>query len=147
MSGLYNTVFGMNAYSDVILATLGLKKEQCGRFRDCWVEKIDNDYRIVVHTRNGGGNREHFIEGEPGNDCSCPGCIITFKLPKHPLYLGDKDDEFDKTYADVYFKLPNEYRNELIAIASDEPVKTSDKWKLLFNSMDEEIIEKNGKKL
>jgi hypothetical protein len=31
--------------------------------------------------------------------CSCVACAMTHKLPEHPLYLGDEDDDFDCAYA------------------------------------------------
>jgi hypothetical protein len=135
---LYNMLFGMNEASDAILATLGLTKSDCGRFRNCWIEKINDKYRIVVYTRNGGGNREHYndetIEGE---DCGCTGCIIQYALPKNPLYLGDEDDDYDCTYASIYFSLPEDYKNELIAIACDEPIEPSEMWKKLLDQLKE----------
>ena len=50
---MYGLVFGTNPQADAILATLGLRRADCGRFRDCFVA----DGRIAVYTRNGGGNR------------------------------------------------------------------------------------------
>lgn len=133
---LYNMVFSKNSASKIILATLGLTEEDFKRFRDCWVEKHEDSYRIVVHTRLGGGNREHFSDNEvAGEFCTCGGCNITYRLHTHPLYLGDKDDDFDCTYADIYYKLPEDYKEELIAIASDIPIVAGDRWKALFESM------------
>ena len=46
-------LFGMNPLSSVILATLGLRTADVGRFRDCFICNGE----IAVYTRNGGGNR------------------------------------------------------------------------------------------
>ena len=89
---LYNTLFGMNPLSDVILATLGLTRGDTGRFRDCFVA----DGKIAVYTRNGGGNREEY---QPVIDA----------LAEHPCYLFDQDDDFDSTYATIYFSFPEQY--------------------------------------
>lgn len=106
---MYNMIFGVNPNSDVILACLGLRKQDVGRFRDAFVANGE----IAVYTRNGGSNRECCgDECDTGNKCY--GCIITKVLPKHPHYLRDKDDDFDDTYATIYFSIPPEFR-ELLA--------------------------------
>jgi len=172
---MYNIIFGMNETADVILATLGLTREDMARFRDCFV----SEGKIAVYTRNGGGNRdcshedgngtEHCVhaihvetvdesrEATPEEiaqhpewkllnifhgskrciltgqqvqetqytclhpnsaDCACPGCTITYRLPKHPHYLSDRDDDFDCTYATIYFSFPEEYADDLKALES-----------------------------
>lgn len=57
--GLYNLVFGVNPMADIILATLGLTREDVGRFRDAFVA----DGKIAIYTRNGGANRECWCAG------------------------------------------------------------------------------------
>ena len=106
---MYNLLFGQNEHSELILAMLHLTKEDVGRFRDVFI----NNGEIAIYTRNGGGNREHwdFSPGaSAGEECHCPGCIITYRLPKHPNYLRDKDDNFDFTYATIYFSIPEPMR-------------------------------------
>ena len=127
---LYGLVFGKNPSSDDILAALG--NPDVGRFRDAWVEKAeDGSLRIAVYTRNGGGNREHwdftYPDATEGETCGCPGCIIQYHLPKHPLYLFDQDDDFDCTYATIYFRLPDGAES-LADDALDEPLNTDDRW-------------------
>jgi hypothetical protein len=101
---MYNLMFGENAASDFLLALLDLTRADVGRFRDAYV--TDDGKEIAVYTRNGGGNREHWGDEEAEPDCSCAGCIIEVRLPKHPLYLRDEDDDFDSTYATVFFRVP-----------------------------------------
>jgi len=183
----YNMVFGQNPISDAILATLGLTRADCGRFRDCFIA----DGKIAVYTRNGGGNRgcwhtaqdwyaseecknesriaevderveatkeeaeQHpewtalnvFIGAkrvygtgrkiqqvqyrclEPDSaECACPGCIIDYRLPQHPCYIYDEDDDFDSTYATVYFRFPEEYAEELRKLDSGESFDPSRRW-------------------
>ena len=132
---LYNMLFGKNPLSGILLSMLDLTEDETGRFKDCFIE---ND-KIVVHTRNGGGNRECWEQNE--EDCRCPGCIIEVHLPKHPNYLYDEDDDFDCTYANIYFSVPEEHQDnfKLIkeALAGTPPPK--DKWKMLLNSLKQKM--------
>ena len=59
--GLYNMIFGTNPMSELILATLGLRVSDTGRFRDCFVCNGE----IAVYTRNGGGNRRCWHADDP----------------------------------------------------------------------------------
>ena len=97
----YNMVHGSNPTGGAILAALGLKKSDVGRFRDCFV----SEGKIAVYTRNGGGNRAEY-EDVFGN------------LRKHPHYLTDEDDDFDSTYATIYFSFPIEFEDELKSLES-----------------------------
>ena len=107
----YSMVFGRNIHADAILATLGLRRQDTGRFRDCFVAKG----KIAVYTRNGGGNREDYED--------------VFKaLSNHPCYLNDEDDEFDCTYATIYFSFPEEYKEELAALDSGKEFNPSQRW-------------------
>lgn len=136
---LYNMLFGANPAGPAILATLGLKPNEVGRYRDCYVEKTElGTYQIVLHTRNGGGNRECWDRSPQSEQCACPGCVIEYRLPKHPLYLGDADDDFDCTYADIRFALPDDYAPELKALADQQEfVAPSEKWQALFAAFEE----------
>lgn len=117
--GMYNAVHGWHHDAAMLLKMLDIdqpnKKWTCGRFRDAWLNVGGTE--ICIFTRNGGGNRQCW-QKEPelacsarpgGEDCNCPGCIITRHLPKHPHYLRDEDDPFDSTYAYIYFSVPDEY--------------------------------------
>lgn len=184
---MYNLLFGNNPMSEIILATLGLRTSDVGRFRDCF---IDED-RIAVYTRNGGGNRNCWHEDgnwyaskeckheerteivdetveatsdeaaahpewiplnifcgnkrtyktgnkvpekqyrclEPSSiECSCPGCTIQYRLRKHPLYITDRDDDFDSTYATIYFKFPSEFADDLKKLATGEKFDPDKRW-------------------
>ncbi len=81
-----------------ILEALKLSPPDFGRYRDSYFrdEKDDNgDTRrvMVIHTRCGGGNRESY--GSVFDD-----------MATHPLFLYDRDCDFDCTYADIVFKVP-----------------------------------------
>jgi len=108
---MYNLVFGQNSAADAILATLGLTRSDCGRFRDCVVTKGN----IAVYTRNGGGNRQDYQD-------------VFDALRKHACYLYDGDDEFDSTYATIYFRFPDEFADELKKFDSGEKFDPSARW-------------------
>src|SRR5690348_7711199 len=94
--GLYNLVFDVDPAVTLVLTFLGATPSDFGRFRDAWIDRMpDESLRLVVYTRNGGANREEHM---PKN------------LAKHPLYLGDQDDKFDETYASIYFRMPENWR-------------------------------------
>lgn len=102
---MFNIMFGANpSLEAAVKNAIG----NVGRYRSAWIEKgKDGTPVLAVYTRNGGGNREHYDDAtEPGPECECTGCIITHKLPAHALYIGDRDDDFDRTYCTVYFRLP-----------------------------------------
>ena len=84
---------------------LHLQAGDVGRFRDAFISNGE----IAIYTRNGGGNRDCW-DDEKKEDCRCPGCIIGNILPKHPNYLRDEDDDFDSTYATIYFSIPDEVK-------------------------------------
>jgi len=102
---------------------LELSLADVGRFRDAYLN--EDGTKIVVYTRNGGGNREHYDdECEAGENCNCTGCIITYQLPKHPNYICDYDDDFDCTYAYVEFSVPEKYKEMAKGLATGEKPKT-----------------------
>lgn len=119
MSGLYNVLFGENAsQKDFLFKLLDKTPADFGRYRDIYV----TDEHIVVHTRNGGGNREDY-EG------------VFMEMEDHPLYSHDEDDDFDCTYANIYFKHPTEFSDVLKEMATST-ITPSDKWRMLFDSLD-----------
>lgn len=105
---MYNMVFGQNGLSGAILATLGLTAGDCGRFRDCFI----SEGKIAVYTRNGGNNREDYMPD----------------FSSHPHYLHDEDDDFDCTYATIYFKFPDEFAEQLKKLDSGEKFDPDARW-------------------
>lgn len=95
---MYNVIFGENKLKDILFKILNKKESDFGRFRDIY---IDEEKKCIgVYTRNGGGNRKDYEE-------------VFEEMKKHPLYLYNEDDDFDCTYATIYFKLPEEYKELL----------------------------------
>ncbi len=117
---LYNMVFGMNPDSDKLLEILGKAREDFGRFRNVYME----DGCIVVHTRNGGGNREDYED-------------VFDEMSEHPWYSHDADDDFDCTYANIYFKLPEDEKLLTILRGLNEGANPGKQWAELFSVLDE----------
>ena len=136
--GMYNMIFGSrNELGDALAKVLGFTGAQdLGRFRDCWVEEVDGEPVIAFHTRNGGGNRECWEDGE--KDCKCVGCLQSGILPNHPLYIRDEDNDFDCTYCTTWFRVPDEAKEKMAAIAVERPDITGN-WMALFSALESAI--------
>ena len=76
-----------------------------GRFRDIYLN--EDGTRIILYTRNGGGNREAYE-------------YVFELLRSHPNYISDYDDDFDCTYAYIDFSVPKEYGDDLRKLATGE---------------------------
>jgi hypothetical protein len=138
---LYNMLFGVNQAAPVLLAALGLSVSDVPRFRDAYVAGD----RIVIHTRTGGGNRDYYENAETcranypeyfkgENDPSGP---WNDDLRANPHYDQDADDDFDSTYADFFFRFPDEYAADLQAYAAANPAITpSEKWQALLAALE-----------
>ena len=93
-----------------------------GRFRDIYLN--EDGTKILLYTRNGGGNREEYR--------------YVFEILKtHPNYLADNDDDFDCTYVTIEFSVPKEYQEDLKKLANGQkPETVSDKFHRLFADLD-----------
>lgn len=88
----YNMLFGMNAQADLLLAVIGLKKNDIERFRDVHIE--DDGKTIAVYTRTGGGNRADYPN---------------LTMRKLATWQGSEDDDFDCTYCTDRFAVPEKF--------------------------------------
>lgn len=125
---LYNSLFGVNPFTPILLGVLNTRVEQIPRFRDVFVE---ND-EIIIYTRTGGGNRDEYDRPD------CPG-PSNADLRNIPGYLRDEDDSFDSTFAYFHYAVPKNVRLMLAQIAKatkDRPTP-SDAWKRLKADLDE----------
>lgn len=114
---MYNMLFGMNPDSDRLLALLGKTSGDFGRFRNVY---MDAGY-IVVHTRNGGGNRDDYE-------------AVFAEMALHPWYSHDEDDDYDCTYANIYFKVPEDEQVMVALRGFDAGKNPSEQWtELLAN--------------
>lgn len=116
---LYNMLFGENFdHSQFLLELLGKTKGDFGRYRDAYV----TDTHIVIHTRNGGGNRDDYE-------------YVFDEMSEHPLYDYDNDDDFDCTYANIYFKHPEDTKEVLKEMAMGT-ITPAEKWEMLFKALE-----------
>lgn len=95
---LCNMLFGMNPQADLLLAVIGLKKNDVEIFRD--VSASEGWTKTRVYTRTAGGNREHFPN---------------LTMRNLPSWQQSVDDEFDSTYCMDTFKLPAEFAEDVKA--------------------------------
>ncbi len=118
---MYNLIHGVNPLSNALLSLLDLDRARVGRFRDTFLEKAeDGSLMIAIYTRNGGGNRSDYRH-------------VFDELRAHPLYLHDADDDFDRTYATIWFKAPEEARGMLERIVRlGEEKAPAEKWRDFF---------------
>lgn len=93
---MYNLLFGMNPLADLLLAVIGLKRNDIERFRD--VHKSDDGATIYVRTRTGGGNRDDY-----------PNEVMRAR----PEFAGSEDDDYDNTYALDTFNVPEQWRQDV----------------------------------
>jgi hypothetical protein len=143
---LYNMLFGVNENTPLLAKVLDIDlsgymksdemkafckgKHEIGRFRDIYVSGDE----IVLYTRNGGGNREYMQETWDA-------------IQAHPNYLRDEDDDFDCTYAYVYFSIPEQYKELVMALEEGEPVKVHEKFNGLLESMKNGTMTEEQKKV
>lgn len=137
----YNMLFGVNSAAPMLLSCLGFTKDDIPRFRDCAIEGNN----IVIHTRTGGGNRDYYESEEccrinyPDyfNGVANPSGPWNSTLANNAFFLRDQDDDYDCTYANFYFRFPDEYAADLTALAErSETYKPSDKWQALLKAME-----------
>ena len=135
---LYNALHGVNPVSEILLKALGLEHHKLnptdewptGRFRDIHLS-AEGD-KIILFTRNGGGNRGCWdlddCENATSPEAHDHNCLVyvNWKLTQHPLYITDYDDEYDFTYAHFEFKVPESLDSALDKIlkAQGGPPKT-----------------------
>lgn len=158
---LYNIIYGEVAESDIFLEMIGLTRNAFYRYRDVYASVEDDVPVIIVLTRAGGGNR-YCIEdigdnGYPADKCCDCGsnedpymCAPKFYhlIKQHELYLVNRDDDFDYTYAEIVFKVPEEYADFITAYVEEKGKpkslleKTMDFQKGLASMSREEIKER-----
>lgn len=114
---LYNMLHGVNPFASFLLTLIGVDPDMIPRFRDCYV---NDEGLIVIHTRTGGGNREHY---EDGNEY----------LQEIEGYVRDEDDSFDCTYANFYYKPDELFKPVVDGIKEMSAAETpAEKWQKLF---------------
>jgi hypothetical protein len=99
---LYNMMCGNNPLYVLLHAIIDTAGElpEIPRYRDTWIRMDGGEPFVVIHTRTGGGNREAYTEQNAA-------------IAEHPLYCGDCDDDFDSTFANFTFAVPEEWRDRV----------------------------------
>jgi len=115
---LYNMLFSTNPDADSLLSLLGKSREDFGRFRDVYVQ----DGFVVVHTRNGGGNRDDYEH-------------VFDEMSEHPWYSHNQDCDFDCTYADIFFRIPEESIEQLLVAFSNKGLNPSKAWPQVLEAL------------
>ena len=113
----YNLVHGENPMAHILLGLLGLTRGDVPRYRDCY---WTGEY-ICVHTRTGGGNRESYQDGNDG-------------LVMLPTYVRDEDDDFDSTYANFYFTVPETFAWAIPQLQAADATPQQ-KWESFFSKL------------
>lgn len=90
---LMQALVGESPYADLLLAVLDLKREQTGRFRDCYLRKHEEELQIVIFTRNNGIGREDLLP-------------ISESLKNHPMFVSDEIETSDQTFQSYAFNPP-----------------------------------------
>lgn len=89
---LYNLVHGENPHAEELLEMLNdVQYLDIPRYRDCYLSNDKTE--IIVLTRTGGGNRQDYEEENE-------------KMTMHPWYTHDEDADFDRTFAEFHFEIP-----------------------------------------
>lgn len=123
---LYNQLHGQNPDSAILCSWFNIDQGDnsisSGRFRDIYL--ADNGTKVILYTRNGGGNREAYQE-------------VNDTLAKHPDYVRDWDDDFDNTYAYFEFNVPAAFKRVAkLMWKGEEPKTISEKFQATMNEMD-----------
>jgi hypothetical protein len=140
---LYNALFGVEPTAGVALVMLGIKASYVPRLRDAYFTFTDEeqtDPAIVILTRTGGGNRDYY-ESLPqhktnyaGEDYSGP---FNSDLRKITGFRYDKDVDFDSTYAEFYFDVPEVERQTIIGFLNKtgKPMTFAEKFETALNAL------------
>lgn len=135
-------LFGKSKFTVFLKQVLDLDTENgydTGRFRDIFVK--EEGKKIVLYTRNGGGNRDCYC-GDYRPRCDGvhdSGCLaeVIKALQTHPEYITDYDDDGDCTYAYFEFKTPEKYKNlvHLVYSLQGAPQTVTEKFSEVIKEM------------
>lgn len=109
---LYNMINEFNPACILLMPILGRKQDEYPRFRDCFLS--DDNKRIVIYTRVGGGNRKQGYNEE--------------ELYKDPNFVTTYDDDYDSAYGYYEFNPPERWKEDFDNIISNNFEKVSDEY-------------------
>lgn len=119
---LYNAMHGVNQSTFFVLPVLGKHPEEYPRFRDCFLgddEMPNTEGKIIVYTRTGGGNREHY-ESENAD------------IESMDDFLFDYDDPFDSTFACWVFDIPSKWETDVKKVLDGNILEASNNYKKMI---------------
>lgn len=70
-------------------------------------------------------------------ECGCVGCFMTYRVHELPHYSHDRDDDFDSTYATIFFRFPPEFADGLRAIADEKAWDPDERWSRMLEAVRE----------
>jgi hypothetical protein len=141
---LYSALFGTNPLAQIVLTALGTTEDEVPRFRDAYFD-AQND-RLVIHTRTGGGNRPYY-ESEDRRRDEDPEAFEGDEPPTGPWnadlrllpgFIYDRDDDFDSTYADFFFKVPAPFKpifDGLKALGAGKDMSPAERWQTVLSAL------------
>lgn len=142
---IYNAIFGVNSLAGMVMAALNTSHEAVPRFRDAYFDA--ENFHLVIHTRTGGGNREFYESVEAcrrnypeyfGEGRTEPSGPWNSDLRKLPGFLFDLDDDFDCTYADWHYAVPEAWCplfEQIKAIGAGSEPPPAERWQALFRDL------------
>jgi hypothetical protein len=137
---LYNALFGVNPFSGMLLEMLGTTAGDVPRFRDCFLSEDGTE--IIIHTRTGGGNRDYYehpdryaSEYPEYSDDPYKG-PWNADLRKLPGFKYDADDDFDCTYADFHFDIPEAFKPQVELLSKLGAISNpAERWQELMTNL------------
>jgi len=118
---LYNMLFGVNPFSSLLLQMLETDEGKIPRYRDCFLNEAGDE--IIIHTRTGGGNRDDYEEGNN-------------ELTKIAGYKFDEDDDFDWTYANFHYAIPEAFKDMIPVLKNLGAINNpQERWASLLEAM------------
>lgn len=120
---LYNALFGVNPFSNLLLDMLGTTSAKVPRYRDCFLS--EDGMEIIIHTRTGGGNRDYYDSEQRcrarypeyfGEGQEEPNGPWNSDLRAIPGFQYDADDDFDSTYADFHYAIPGAFKEQIAVL-------------------------------
>jgi len=120
---LYNMMNGVTPAVLLFLPMLDNHPDKYPRFRDCFLsdpEKPEYNNHIIVYTRTGGGNRETYSNEYGYKRCwdisdeeyTKPEYMFNDELKQLPGFVSDYDDDFDSTFANWVFNVPEQWQDD-----------------------------------
>lgn len=101
---------------ECFLPMIDLTPNDFPRYRDIAMENhVQNHgaYELCVVTRTGGGNREEYEEENKS-------------LSFNKYYLSNNDASYDSTYAEFYFRVPDEFTEDIRKLQNKEVTNIND---------------------